>query len=47
MAEGTTGPARSYYRITVAGGETLRQTTADWATFSGGVGAILREVSTR
>jgi PadR family transcriptional regulator, regulatory protein PadR len=45
--EGAAGPARKYYRITAAGGETLRHATADWAAFSGGVGAILREVSTR
>lgn len=45
--EGETGPARKYYRITEEGDKMLRRTAADWASFSGGVNAILREVATR
>jgi PadR family transcriptional regulator PadR len=45
--EGAAGPARKYYRMTAAGDETLRRTAADWTAFSGGVGAILREVVAR
>jgi PadR family transcriptional regulator PadR len=45
--EGAAGPARKYYRITAAGGQTLRQGASDWRTFTGGVDAALREVVTR
>jgi PadR family transcriptional regulator, regulatory protein PadR len=45
--DGTAGPARKYYRTTPAGDATLRRTAADWQTFTGGVGRVLKEVPTR
>lgn len=45
--EGGSGPARKYYRITPEGLDMLRRSAADWAAFSGGVSAILREVAAR
>ncbi|GAA5169816.1 MULTISPECIES: PadR family transcriptional regulator [Amycolatopsis] len=39
--EGTTGPARKYYRATTAGRRALRELTADWEVFSRGVASIL------
>jgi PadR family transcriptional regulator PadR len=43
--EGESGPARKYYRLSEAGGATLRATAGDWNAFAGGVDTILREVA--
>ena len=45
--EGDCGPARKYYRISVAGSQLLREAAVDWSTFVDGVGGILREVPAR
>ena len=39
--EGSSGPARKYYRITPAGAEQLRRTRADWDEFAATVGTLL------
>ncbi|WFE27185.1 PadR family transcriptional regulator [Solwaraspora sp. WMMD791] len=43
--EGTSGPARKYYRLTPAGAQTLRHAAADWRAFATGVDTILQEVT--
>jgi PadR family transcriptional regulator PadR len=40
-ADGESGPARKYYRITGEGLAALRQTGRDWHRFAGQVGAVL------
>lgn len=45
--EGSSGPARKYYRITPAGAEKLRAARADWGEFAAGVAAVLGEGATR
>lgn len=41
-ADGDSGPARKYYRITQAGVAALRENGRDWQVFTGQVGGLLR-----
>lgn len=42
---GDAGPARKYYRLSLAGAATLRDAAADWACFVGNVNEIMGEVA--
>lgn len=43
--EGSSGPARKYYRLTHAGVAFLRRQAVDWQAFTLGVDTIMREVA--
>ena len=46
LVESTAGPSRKYYRLTEAGRTALEVQTADWATFTRAVDAILAAPTT-